>query len=108
MVVPSELKACVRFRRLEAVRAGPSTVTYGLAATCSAVTPAARTISAARNSSNEGALAAGTKSSAPTAMISSPTTMVLLYPIFSMTKPAGMANTKYDPKNAELISMTRV
>ena len=94
IVVPSELKAWVRFRRLEAVRAGPSTVTYGLAATCSTVTPAASTISAARKSSNEGALAAGTKSKAPTAMTSRPTTIVFLYPIFSISRPDGMAQTK--------------
>jgi hypothetical protein len=106
--VPSELKAWVRLSRLEAVRDGPSTVTYGLAATCRAVTPVASTISAAKNSANEGALAAGTKSNAPTAMISNPTTMVFLYPIFSISRAAGMAKTKYAPKNAELINMTRV
>ncbi len=76
MTVPSELKAWVRFRRLDAVFDGPSTETYGLAATCSAVIPAASTMSAERKSGNEGTLAAGMKSNAPTHMVKSPATMV--------------------------------
>ena len=76
--VPSELNAWVRFSRLDAVRAGPSTVTYGFAATCSAVIPAASTISAPRNSGYEGTLAAGINNSDPTPMVSSPATIVFL------------------------------
>ena len=76
--VPNELNACVRFSRLDAVRAGPSTVTYGFAATCSAVIPAASTISAPRNSGYEGTFAAGTNSKEPTPIVSRPATMVFL------------------------------
>ena len=50
MVVPSELNACARLRRDEAVRAGPSAATYGLAATCRTVIPPARTNIASKNS----------------------------------------------------------
>jgi exodeoxyribonuclease VII small subunit len=69
MVVPSELNACVRFKRLDAVSGGPRTATYGFAATCSAVMPAASTISAPRKSGNDGTLAAGMKRSAPTPIV---------------------------------------
>src|ERR1700743_725927 len=75
IVVPKELNACVIFKRLEAVRGGPRTVTYGLAEVCSTVMPAARTISAARNNGKGGRDAAGTNRSAPVAMVSRPTTM---------------------------------
>src|SRR5882724_11782357 len=74
-VVPSELKACVRFRRLEAVRGGPRIATYGFADVCSMVIPAASTISAVRNSGNDGIDAAGTNTKAPVAMVRSPVTM---------------------------------
>jgi hypothetical protein len=50
MVVPSELKAWVRSRRLEAVSGLPSRSTQGLADTCRPVMPAAITSSAVRNS----------------------------------------------------------
>src|ERR1700743_1202014 len=75
IVVPKELNACVRFKRLEAVRGGPRTVTYGLAEVCSTVMPAARTISAARNNGNDGREAAGTKRIAPVHTGSTRTTM---------------------------------
>ena len=78
MVVPSELKACVKFNRLDAVSGGPKTETYALAATCSAVIPAASTISAPKNNGNDGALAAGINRNAPTPMVTSPVTIVLL------------------------------
>ena len=78
MVVPSELNACVRFKRLDAVSGGPRTATYGFAATCNAVMPAASTISAPRKSGNDGTLAAGMKRSAPRPMVIRPTTMVRL------------------------------
>jgi hypothetical protein len=78
IVVPNELNACVKFNRLDAVSAGPSTVTYAFAATCSAVIPAASTINAPRNSANDGALAAGINKNAPMPMVTSPATMVFL------------------------------
>ncbi len=78
IVVPSELKACARFRRLDAVSGGPSTATYGLAATCKAVIPAARTINAPRNSGYDGALAAGMNNRAPKPMVHKPATIVFL------------------------------
>src|SRR5260221_11613176 len=74
-VVPSELKACVRFKRLEAVRGGPRIATYGFAEVCSMVIPAASTISAVRNSGNEGMEAAGTNMRAPVAMVRRPATI---------------------------------
>src|SRR6478672_7749135 len=74
-VVPSELKACVRFRRLEAVRGGPRIATYGFAEVCSMVMPAASTIKAVRNNGNDGIDAAGTNIRAPVAMVRSPVTM---------------------------------
>src|SRR5882762_6746022 len=61
IVVPRELKACVRFKRLEAVCGFPSTATYGFAATWRIVMPVARMINAARKNGNEGILAAGMK-----------------------------------------------
>ena len=73
--VPSELNACVRFSRLDAVRAGPSTATYGFAETCNMVMPAARMISAARNSGNEGTWAAGINSNAPMPIVTRPITI---------------------------------
>src|SRR6516165_1396197 len=77
MNVPKELKAWVRVKRLEDVRAGPSRATYGLAETCKAVMPAARIISAARNKGNDGTLAAGIKRIVPKAMVSNPATIIL-------------------------------
>ena len=76
IVVPSELKACVRSNRLEAVAGLPRTTTYGFAATCRPVMPAARTMSAPRNSGNDAKDAAGRNKNAPTAMLSKPATMV--------------------------------
>ena len=74
-VVPNELKACVRFKRLEAVRGGPRIATYGLAEVCRMVMPAARTINAIRNSGKDGMDAAGTNIRAPVAMVRRPVTM---------------------------------
>src|ERR1700730_12435835 len=67
MVVPRELNAWARFKRLAAVFGGPRTATYGFAETCKTVIPAASTISAARNKGKgkDGTLAAGIKSAAP-------------------------------------------
>src|SRR5215472_16156181 len=76
IVVPSELNACVRSNRLEAVSGFPSTTTYGLAATCKPVMPAASTINAPKNRGNEADEAAGTNKNAPTAIQSNPVTMV--------------------------------
>src|SRR5579859_7895582 len=74
-VVPKELKAWVKFKRLEAVRGGPRIATYGLAEVCKMVMPAASTIRAVRNSGNDGIDAAGTNMRAPVAMVSRPATM---------------------------------
>src|SRR4051794_12273828 len=57
--VPSELNACVRFNRLEAVCGFPKTATYGFAATCRIVIPVASTINAVRKNGKDGTLAAG-------------------------------------------------
>src|SRR5438270_9298806 len=74
-VVPRELKACAKFKRLEAVRGGPRIATYGFAEVCNIVMPAASTISAVRNSGNDGIDAAGTNMNAPAAIVRSPVTM---------------------------------
>src|SRR5207244_594316 len=78
IVVPSELNAWARFKRLEAVSGAPSTDTYGFAETCSTVMPAAKTINAARNNGKDGALAAGMNNNAPNPMVKSPATMLRL------------------------------
>ena len=69
------------------------------------VMPVARMISAARKNGNEGILAAGKKARHAATMVSSPTTMALLYPIQSMIFDAGMEKTKYAEKKAVWISM---
>src|SRR5258708_35316194 len=94
IVVPRELKACVRFKRLEAVCGFPSTATYGFAATWRIVMPVARMINAARKNGNEGILAAGKKARQGTTIVSSPATMALLYPIQSLIFAHGMEKTK--------------
>src|SRR5258705_4429918 len=105
VVVQRELKACVRFKRLEAVGGLPSTATYGFAATWRIVMPVARMINAARKNGNEGILAAGKKARQATTIVSSPATMALLYPIQSIIFAARMETTKYAEKNAVSISM---
>ena len=73
-VVPSELKACDRFRRLEAPLGLPSSATSGLAATCSRVTPEAMTNRAIRTPGYQSAaVAAGT--------IRQPATMTIRAPM---------------------------
>src|SRR5580704_12070730 len=93
-VVPRELKACVKFRRLDAVLSGPKTATYGFADTCKMVIPAASIINAVRNSGNEGALAAGTKSSAHSPIVNRPPTIAFLYPNHSINFPEGNEKIK--------------
>src|SRR6266571_7127294 len=93
-VVPRELKACVRFKRLEAVWGLPNTATYGFAATWRIVIPVARMISAARKNGNEGIFAAGKNARHAATIVSSPTTMALLYPIQSMILAAGIEKMK--------------
>src|SRR5258705_6235841 len=78
IVVPNELKACVKFNLLDAVSGGPSTETYAFAATCNAAIPAASTINAPKNNANESTLAAGININAPTAIVTRPATMVFL------------------------------
>ena len=78
MNVPSELNACARLSRLEAVAAGPITVTYGLTATWTTVMPAARMMSAERKTPKTASFAAGMKPAAPTAITIKPNTMVFL------------------------------
>src|ERR1700720_2938985 len=94
MVVPSELNACARFSRLDAVFSGPIIETYGLADTCSPVMPAAITISAVRNSGKDTAVAAAINKKAPTAIVHKPATIVFLYPTQSTNFPAGIEKTK--------------
>src|SRR5467141_2246825 len=81
IVVPRELKACVRFKRLEAVCGFPSTATYGLAATWRIVMPVARMINAARKNGNQLILAAGKKTKQATTIVSSPATLAPFYTI---------------------------
>jgi hypothetical protein len=76
--VPSELKACARFSRLEAVLSGPIFETYGLADTCNPVMPAAMIISAVRNNGKETAVAAAMNKKAPAAIVHKPVTIVFL------------------------------
>jgi len=51
-VVPSELKACAKVRRLDAVCGFPSIEISGLATTCTMVMPEASTNSASRKVTN--------------------------------------------------------
>jgi len=76
IVVPSELKAWVSVSRLDAVAASPSTVTYGLAATCKIVMPAASTKKASKNTAYP-LFDAGKNSAQPAAAIVKPTTAPL-------------------------------
>src|SRR5229473_3644799 len=69
------------------------------------VMPVARMINAARKNGNEGILAAGKKARHATTMVSSPTTMALLYPIQSIIFDAGMEKTKYAEKKAVWTNM---
>ena len=66
IVPPSEFRACASVRRTGALCSGPRIATYGLAAVCSAVTPAPTTNTAVRNSGKLTSLAAGTNSRQPT------------------------------------------
>ena len=59
IVVPTELNACTNTKRLEDVSDGPSTLTYGLIATCNNAKPAAIVKRATRKNANEGRAAAG-------------------------------------------------
>ena len=74
MVVPSELNACAKVRRLLAVEARPNMDTKGLATTCTVVIPAASTNSANKNNANTPFEAAGTNSRQPAVMMSNPVT----------------------------------
>src|SRR5580693_9138477 len=80
MKVPTELNAWARFKRLDAVELGPMIVTYGLAATCTVVMPAASKISAPRKTGKLATYEAGIKPAAPAAMVINPRTIVFLYP----------------------------
>src|ERR1700745_190958 len=88
--VPSELNACVRLSRLDAVSGFPKTVTYGLAATCRQVIPAANTIRAPRNNGYDGTLAAGTNKNAPKPITNKPPTIERWDPIQSVTLAGGI------------------
>ena len=59
MVVPNELKAWARLRRLDAPSSGPSTEMYGFAATCRMVMPDATTNKASRKRAKRRVDAAG-------------------------------------------------
>src|SRR5690242_1868367 len=94
MVVPSELNAWVRFRRLDAVSGLPKRPTYGFAATCRPVIPAARMTSAVRNNAYDATDAAGKNRNAPPAIVINPTTIVLWYPTLFTKIAHGMENRK--------------
>ncbi len=74
MVVPSELKACAKVKRLLAVAGFPSMEISGLATTCTVVMPAARTNNASRNKPNSPCDEAGMNKTHPAVMIKSPVT----------------------------------
>ena len=67
--------------------------------------PAARMISAERNSGNEATFDAGRNRKAPVAITSSPTTIDCLYPSHSTSFPEGSAKTKYDEKKQNCTSI---
>src|SRR3954468_19802811 len=98
--VPNELNAWVKFNLLDAVSGLPSTETYGFAATCNTVIPAARTMSAVKKNGKEGIFAAGYTSRHAAIMVLNPTMMARLYPIQSMILAAGREMMKYARKNA--------
>ena len=75
-VVPSELKAWAKVRRLDAVAGAPSIEISGLATTCTMVMPAASTNSASRNVPNMPDDEAGMNSRQPAVIVSRPTTAV--------------------------------
>src|ERR1700689_1979806 len=97
---PMELNDCARFRRRSELSGGPRTVTYGFAPTSRKDCPEDMTKRARRKNQYAREVAAGRNKSVPTAQIRRPIRMPLLYPIFSIRRPAGKAARKYPPKNA--------
>ncbi len=75
-VVPSELKAWAKVRRLCAVCGAPSSEIRGLATTCTIVMPEASTNRATRKVANTPDEEAGMNSRQPAVMVSRPTTAV--------------------------------
>ena len=105
-VVPSELNACAKVKRLLAVAGGPSMLISGLATTCTVVMPAARTNSASRKKLNKPRSDAGMNKRQPAVMASSPTVAERMYPMRRTKAAAGMDTMKYAAKNADCTSMT--
>ena len=89
-MVATEFNACVKFSLLEADESGPSAVTYGFAATCNNTTPVARTKVPIKKIGKDGNLAAGIKIKLPSAIKNRPAITVYLYPILSISFPAGI------------------
>src|SRR6202142_295283 len=100
ITAPSALNDCAKFNLRSALAAGPRIVMYGFAATSKKLCPQAITNSAKRKNSYTREEEAGRKSTAPVAQIHTPARIPFLYPIFSITHPAGNAARKYPPKNA--------
>src|ERR1700722_1748380 len=98
---PTALNDCARFKRRSEDSGGPRIVTYGFAATSNTPCPHAITNSANKKNPYKRIDAAGINKNAPTAHVSSPARIPLLYPIRSSNQPAGNADKKYPPKNAD-------
>src|SRR5580693_276717 len=98
---PTALNDCAKFSRRSDDAAGPRIVTYGFAATSSTPCPQAITKSANKKNPYTRTDAAGINKNAPSAHVSSPARIPLLYPIRSSSHPAGNADKKYPPKNAD-------
>src|SRR5580692_800207 len=104
---PTELKDWARFNRRSELSGGPRIVTYGLAATSRTPWPHAITNRANKKKRYTLADAAGMNKRAPAAQVIKPTRIPRLYPIFSISQPAGRAARKYPPKNAVCINDDR-
>ena len=98
---PTALNDCAKFSRRSDDFAGPRIVTYGFAATSSTPCPHAITNNANKKNPYTRTDAAGINKNAPNAHVSNPARIPRLYPIFSSNHPAGSADKKYPPKNAD-------
>ena len=91
-MVPSELNACAKVRRLDADLGSPSAEISGFATTCTTVMPAPSTNSANRNSPNVALAAAGMNSRQPAVIVTSPIEAVRIYPALRTIAAAGIEN----------------
>src|ERR1700692_4154526 len=106
MVVPSELNACAKVKRLLAVRAGPSIEIKGFETTWTVVMPEASTNKATKNKPNSPCEDAGMNNRQPTVMVSRPATADRIYPMRRTSSAAGSEMMKYAAKNADCTSIT--